>query len=45
MLNNNGESITAFAQKIKLNPSLVRGRVCFMLNNFRIFSGVSNEID
>lgn len=45
VLNNNDETIIAFAQKIKLNPSIVRGRVCFRLNNFRTFSRISNEID
>lgn len=43
--NNNDETIIAFAQKIKIHPSIVRGKVCFTLNNFRTFSGISNKIN
>lgn len=42
--NNNDEAILDFAKKIKIHPSIVRGRVCFTLNNFRTFTGISNEI-
>lgn len=43
--NNNDEAIIAFAKRIKINPSIVRGRVCFTLNNFRRFTEISNEIN
>ncbi len=43
--NNNDEAILAFAKKIKIHPSIVRGRVCFTLNNFRTFTGISNGIN
>ncbi|WP_396151438.1 HigA family addiction module antitoxin [Flavobacterium sp.] len=42
--NNTDEAIIAFAKRIKINPSIVRGRVCFTLNNFRTFTQISNEI-
>ena len=43
--NNHDEAIIAFAKRIKINPSIVRGRVCFALNNFRTFTGISNDIN
>jgi HTH-type transcriptional regulator/antitoxin HigA len=42
--NNNDDAIIAFSKSIKINPSIVRGRVCFALNDFRTFTGISNEI-
>lgn len=44
-LNNNDESIIAFAKKIKINPCIVRGRVCFELNEYRSYTSISNEIN
>ncbi len=43
--NNNDESIKAFAKKIKINPCIVRGRVCFELNDYRSYTTISNEIN
>ena len=42
--NNNDEIITAFAKQVKIHPSIVRGRVCFALNNFRSHTSICNEI-
>ncbi len=44
-VNNNDDAIIAFAKKIEINPSIVRGRVCFTLNNFRTFTAISNDIN
>lgn len=43
--NSNDEEIIAFAKQIKIHPSIVRGRVCFTLNNYRNFTSISNEIN
>lgn len=43
--NNNDENIRAFASKVKIHPSIVRGRVCFTLNNFRTFTDISHNIN
>lgn len=43
--NNNDESIKAFAKRIKINPCIVRGRVCFELNDFKSYTTISNEIN
>lgn len=43
--NNNDEAIIAFAKQIKIHPSIVRGRVCFALNNFRSYTSISNDIN
>lgn len=42
--NNNDETIIAFAKQVKIHPSIVRGRVCFSLNNFRSHTSICNEI-
>jgi HTH-type transcriptional regulator/antitoxin HigA len=44
-LNNNDEAIIAFAKQVKIHPSIVRGRVCFTLNNYRNYTSISNEIN
>ncbi|MHB1146701.1 MAG: HigA family addiction module antitoxin [Lutibacter sp.] len=41
----NDESIIAFAKQIKIHPSIVRGRVCFALDNFRSYTSISNDIN
>lgn len=38
------ESIKAFAKKIKIHPSIVKGRVCFTLNDYRLFTRISHDI-
>jgi HTH-type transcriptional regulator / antitoxin HigA len=43
--NNNDEAIISFAQKVKINPSIVRGRVCFTLNNFKTYTTICNGIN
>jgi len=43
--NNNDESIIKFAKKIKINPSIVRGRICYELNDYKSFTNISNEIN
>jgi HTH-type transcriptional regulator/antitoxin HigA len=45
VLNNNDDSIIAFANQVKIHPSIVRGRVCFTLNNYRNYTSISNEIN
>lgn len=42
---NNDETIIAFAKKVKIHPSIVRGRVCFALNNFRTYTLIKNDIN
>jgi HTH-type transcriptional regulator/antitoxin HigA len=43
--NNNDENIKAFAKKIKINPCIIRGRICFELNDYRSYTSISNEIN
>lgn len=43
--NNNDESIIVFAKKIKINPCIVRGRVCFEINDYRSYTTISNDIN
>lgn len=43
--NKNDEAMIAFAKQIKIHPSIIRGRVCFALNNFRSFTSISNHIN
>lgn len=43
--NKNDEAMIAFAKQIKIHPSIIRGRVCFALNNFRSFTSISNDIN
>lgn len=43
--NNNDQKIIAFAKQVKIHPSIVRGRVCFTLNNFRSYTSISNDIN
>lgn len=38
------EAIIPFATKIKTHPSIVRGRACFELNDFRTFTMIDNAI-
>lgn len=45
VFNNNDETIIAFAKQVKIHPSIVRGRVCFTLNNYRNYTSISNEIN
>ena len=42
--NNNDESIIKFAKKIKIHPCIVRGRVCYTLNDYRSYTAISNDI-
>ncbi len=42
---NNDQAIIAFAKQVTIHPSIVRGRVCFTLNNYRNFTSISNEIN
>lgn len=41
---NSDEVIIPFAKKIKIHPSIVRGRVCFELNEFRSFTAIDKAI-
>jgi HTH-type transcriptional regulator/antitoxin HigA len=41
---NNDESIKAFAKKVKIHPCIVRGRICFTLNDYRSYTGISHDI-
>ena len=43
--NNNDTAMIAFAKQVKIHPSIVRGRVCFALNNFRSYTSISNDIN
>ena len=43
--NNNDAAMIAFAKQVKIHPSIVRGRVCFALKNFRSFTSISNDIN
>ncbi|TDD95082.1 HigA family addiction module antitoxin [Flavobacterium cellulosilyticum] len=43
--NNNDQSIIAFANQVKIHPSIVRGRVCFALDNFRSYTSICSEIN
>jgi HTH-type transcriptional regulator/antitoxin HigA len=43
--NNNNDAIIAFSKQAKIHPSIIRGRVCFFLNNFRYYTYMSNEIN
>jgi HTH-type transcriptional regulator/antitoxin HigA len=43
--NNNDVAMMAFAKQVKIHPSIVRGRVCFALNNFRSYTSITNEIN
>ncbi len=43
--NNNDENIIAFAKKMKIHPCIVRGRVCFTLNEYRTFSEIKHDIN
>jgi len=43
--NNNDTAMIAFAKQFKIHPSIVRGRVCFELNNFRSKTTISNDIN
>jgi HTH-type transcriptional regulator/antitoxin HigA len=42
--NNNDTAMIAFAKQVKIHPSIVRGRVCFALKNFRSYTSISNDI-
>lgn len=39
------KAIISFAQEIKIHPSILRGRVCYYLNNFNSFTKITNEIN
>ena len=43
--NNNDDSIITFAKKMKIHPCIVRGRVCFTLNEYRTLSVIKHEIN
>lgn len=43
--NNNDTAMIAFAKQVKIHPSIVRGRVCFALNNFRTYTSINNDIN
>lgn len=43
--NNNDAAMMSFAKQVKIHPSIVRGRVCFALNNFRSYTSISNDIN
>ena len=43
--NNNDSAMITFAKQVKIHPSIVRGRVCFGLNNFRSFTSIGNDIN
>lgn len=44
VVNNNDKSINAFAKKVKIHPCIVRGRVCFALNDYRSRTKINREI-
>lgn len=44
ILNNNDTSIKAFAKRMNIHPCIVRGRVCFTLNDYRSHTGISHDI-
>ena len=39
------EAIVPFALKIKIHPSIVRGRACFELNDYRAFTAINHAIN
>lgn len=41
---NEDEVMVSFANQIKIHPSIVRGRVCFELNDYRSFSNIDHTI-
>lgn len=42
---NNDASIKAFAKKSKTHPCIVRGRICYTLNEYRSFSSIKHDIN
>ena len=44
-LKNNDHDIITIAKKWNVHPAIVRGRVCFTLNNYKSFSTIKNEIN
>lgn len=42
---NNDLSIKTFAKKVKIHPSIVRGRICFTLKEYRTFTSISHDIN
>ena len=44
-LNNNDDSMMKFAKKIKIHPCIVRGRVCFTLNEYRSHTKINHDIN
>lgn len=42
--NNNDQSIKAFAKKVNIHPCIVRGRVCFTLNDYRSKTSINSDI-
>lgn len=42
---NNDIDIKTFAKKVKTHPCIVRGRVCYTLNDYRTFSQISHDIN
>ena len=42
---NNDIAIKAFAKKVKIHPCIVRGRICYSLNEYRTFSQISHDIN
>lgn len=42
--NNNDVSICAFAKKINIHPSIVRGRICYTVNDYRSFTKINHDI-
>ncbi len=42
---NNDIAIKTFAKKVKIHPCIVRGRICYTLNDYRTFSQISHDIN
>lgn len=43
--NNNDTSIKAFAKKTKTHPCIVKGRICYTLNDYKSFTRIDNSIN
>lgn len=42
---NNDASINAFAKQSKIHPAIVRGRICYTLNDYKSFSSIKHDIN
>ena len=42
---NNDTVIKTFAKKVKIHPCIVKGRICYTLNDYRTYSKISHDIN